>query len=98
MDLIRNCLALGLVPLPRRRRGRSGGLAFNREPLDRLRFIARTLAHGFPVDAIGKLLGLDGSYRTCRDVYLVSQLTLAAMRASEVQSGEGPPTVRNSSS
>ena len=83
VGLIRNYLALGLVPPPRRRRGRPGGLAFHREHLDRLRFIARALALGFPVDAIGELLGLDGSYRTCGDVYLVTQRALAAMRASE---------------
>lgn len=84
VDVIRVYLSLGLVPQPRRRGGRTGGVAFHREHLDRLRFITRGLALGFSLDAIGRLLGTDGSYRTCGDVYLVAQRTLAALRALEI--------------
>jgi DNA-binding transcriptional MerR regulator len=83
-DVISDYLARGPVPPPRRRRGRSVGFAFHREHLDRLRFITRGLALGFSLDAIGELLGIDGSYRTCGDVYGMAQRTLAATRTSEI--------------
>jgi DNA-binding transcriptional MerR regulator len=73
VDVIRDYLARGLVPPPRRRRGRSVGLAFHREHLDRLQFITKGIALGFSLDAIGELLGIDGSYRTCGDVYGMAQ-------------------------
>ena len=85
VDVIRVYLAIGLVPQPRRRRSRPGDLAFHREHFDRLRFISRSLALGFSFDAIGELLGIDGGYRTCGDVYRVAQRTLAATRALEIE-------------
>jgi MerR family mercuric resistance operon transcriptional regulator len=79
VDSIRNYEALGLLPKPRRRRGRSGDVAYHGEHLERLRFIRRALAHGFTLDLIGELLG---AYRTCGDVYLITQRALAAIRAA----------------
>jgi len=79
-DVIRVYLALGLVPQPRRGTGRGGDLGFHREHVDRLRFIARAFALGFSLDAIRRLLGTDGGHRTCGDVYLVTQRTLATSR------------------
>lgn len=88
VKVVREYIAAGLVPEPRRRPGRSGDKAFHREHLDRLRFITRAIALGFSLEAIRELLGVDGGYRTCGDVYRVAQRTLAEIRAH----GMEPPS------
>ena len=85
VEVIRDYLAAGLVPPPRRRRGRSGDKAFHREHLDRLRFITRGLALGFSLEAIRELLGVEGAYRNCGDVYRLAQRTLADIRARQTE-------------
>lgn len=85
VQVIREYVAAGLVPAPRRRRGRADDSAFHREHLDRLRFITRALALGFSLEAIRELLGVDGGYRTCGDAYRLAQRTLAEMRALGVE-------------
>jgi MerR family mercuric resistance operon transcriptional regulator len=89
VEVIRDYVAAGLVPPPRRRRGRSGDKAFHREHLDRLRFTTRGLALGFSLDAIRELLGVEGAYRNCGDVYRLAQRTLAEIRAMDAE----PPSV-----
>lgn len=83
--VIREYLAAGLVPPARRRRGRSGDKAFHREHLDRLRFITRARALGFSLQAIQELLGTEGSYRNCGDVYRLTQRMLAEFAARDSQ-------------
>ena len=85
VQVIREYVRTGLVPEPRRRRGRSGDKAFHREHLDRLRFISRALALGFSLETIRELLGIDGGYRTCGDAYRLTLRTLAEIRALGVE-------------
>jgi MerR family mercuric resistance operon transcriptional regulator len=84
VESIRSYEALGLLPRPRRRRGRSGDVAYHGEHLERLWIIRRALALGFTLPAIGDLLGVKGQYRTCGDVYVIAQRTLDAIRESGV--------------
>lgn len=58
----------GLLQPPRRRRSRSGDVAFHNEHVDRLRFIQRALAVGYSLDDIARLVD-DHALVTCRDVY-----------------------------
>ena len=50
VDEVRAYRAGGLLQAPRRRRSRSGDLAFHAEHVDRLRFIQRALAYGFSAE------------------------------------------------
>jgi len=77
----------GLLPPPRRRVGRSGNVAYHQEHLDRLRFIGRALALGFPLNAVGELLGVNGVPPTCADIYRIGRRRVDALRAS----GEASP-------
>lgn len=82
VESIRSYEALGLLPKPRRRRGRSGDVAYHGEHLDRLWTIRRALALGFSLTAIGDLLGVQGQHRTCGDIYVIARRTLDSIRAS----------------
>jgi DNA-binding transcriptional MerR regulator len=57
-----------LLQPPRRRRSRSGDVAFHGEHVERLRFIRRALAVGYSLDDIGRLVD-PNALVTCRDVY-----------------------------
>jgi DNA-binding transcriptional MerR regulator len=65
---IRHYADRGLLQPPRRRRSRSGDLAFHREHVERLRFIQRALAVGYSLDDIRRLVD-PHALVTCRDVY-----------------------------
>ena len=71
---------MGLLPKPRRQRGRSGISAYHREHRERLTFIQRATELGFSLEATGELLGLTGGLRTCGDVYQVAERQLAEIR------------------
>ena len=71
---VRFYLQRGLLPGPRRRRGRSGDVAFHEEHVARLRFIARALAHGFTHDDIASFV--DPRLLTCADVYRIAEKRL----------------------
>jgi DNA-binding transcriptional MerR regulator len=58
----------GLLQPPRRRRSRSGDVAFHNEHVERLRFIQRALAVGYSMDDIRRLVD-PHALVTCRDVY-----------------------------
>lgn len=84
VESIRSYQALGLLPRPRRRLGRSGDVAYHGEHLERLWVIRRAQALGFTLAAIADLLGVNGQYRTCGDVYVIAQRTLDALRESGI--------------
>jgi DNA-binding transcriptional MerR regulator len=65
---IRHYADLGLLQPPRRRRSRSGDIAFHREHVERLRFIQRARAVGYSLDDIRRLVD-PHALVTCRDVY-----------------------------
>jgi DNA-binding transcriptional MerR regulator len=67
--------------------GRSGNVAYHQEHLNRLRFISRALALGFPLDTVGELLGASGVLPTCADVYRIGCRRVEALRAN----GEASP-------
>jgi DNA-binding transcriptional MerR regulator len=62
--------------------GRSGDVAYHREHLDRLRFISRALAVGFPLNTVGELLGADGVRPTCADIYRIARRRVELLRAN----------------
>lgn len=66
---VRSYEEMGLLPKPRRRRGRSGDFAYHQEHLDRLLFIRRALELGFPLEIVAELAGVKGGLQTCNDVY-----------------------------
>jgi DNA-binding transcriptional MerR regulator len=67
-----------LLHEPRRRRGRSGDDAYYQDHVDRLKFIARALAHGFAFDDIRSLV--DPDFLTCGDVYRVAEKRLQNLK------------------
>ena len=71
---------IGLLPRPRRRRGRSDDAAYHQEHFDRLMFIERSLALGFSFEAIADLAGVKGGLQTCNDVYQIAERRLAEVR------------------
>jgi MerR family copper efflux transcriptional regulator len=71
---------MGLLPRPRRRRGRTDDAAYHQEHFDRLMFIERALALGFSFEAIGRLAGVNGGLQTCNDVYQIAERRLAEVR------------------
>jgi MerR family mercuric resistance operon transcriptional regulator len=71
---------MGLLPKPRRRRGRSGGAAYHQEHFDRLAFIKRARDLGFPLETIADLAGVNGGLQTCNDIYHIVQRHLAGLR------------------
>ena len=78
--LARSYEEMGLIPRPRRRRGRSGDAAYHQEHLDRLLFIRRALELGFSLEAIAQLAGVKGGLQTCNDVYQIADRHLADVR------------------
>ena len=72
-----------LLPPPRRRRGRSGDVAYHQEHVDRLLFISRALAYGFSFNDIAGLVGQN--LLTCADVY-----RLAGKRVEKLKRLMGP--------
>ena len=78
--LVRSYEEMGLLPRPRRRRGRSGDAAYHQEHLDRLLFIRRALEFGFSLEAIAELAGVKGGLQTCNDVYQIADGHLADLR------------------
>jgi MerR family transcriptional regulator, mercuric resistance operon regulatory protein len=80
VETIRSYERRGLLPKPRRRRGRSGDAAYHQEHLERLTFIGRAVELGFSLEAVGELLGLTGGLRTCGDVYTVAERQLSDIR------------------
>ena len=71
---------MGLLPRPRRRRGRSDDAAYHQEHYDRLMFIERALGLGFSFEAIGDLTGIKGGLQTCNDIYQIAERRLAEVR------------------
>ncbi len=78
--LVRSYEDMGLLPRPRRRRGRSGDAAYHQEHLDRLLFIKRALEFGFSLDSIADLAGVKGGLQTCNDVYQIADRHLSELR------------------
>jgi MerR family mercuric resistance operon transcriptional regulator len=78
--VVRSYEEMGLLPRPRRRRGRSGDAAYHQEHLDRLLFIRRALEFGFPLSAIAELAGVSGGLQTCNDVYRIADRHLSDIR------------------
>ena len=74
----------GLLQRPRRRRGRSGDLAYHREHVERLRFIQRALGLGYSLDDIAGLIDPDALV-TCRDVYDATVRCVQQLQAQEPQ-------------
>lgn len=72
----------GLLPKPRRRRGRSGDPAYHQEHLDRVIFIRRAREIGFSFQAIADLTGASGGLLTCNDAYRIAERQLAEIRCS----------------
>jgi MerR family mercuric resistance operon transcriptional regulator len=77
---VRSYEEMGLLPKPRRRRGRSGDAAYHQEHLDRLMFIRRALDLGFPLETIADLAGVEGGLQTCGDVARIAEQHLASLR------------------
>lgn len=71
---------MGLLPRPRRRRGRTDDAAYHQEHFDRLMLIERALALGFSFEAIGELTGVKGGLQTCNDIYQIAERRLAEVR------------------
>jgi DNA-binding transcriptional MerR regulator len=71
---------MGLLPKPRRRRGRPGDYAYHQEHLDRLMFVRRALEMGFSLEAIAELTGVRGGLRTCNDVARIAENQVADIR------------------
>jgi MerR family mercuric resistance operon transcriptional regulator len=69
----------GLLPEPRRRRGRSDDAAYHQEHLDRLIFIRRARELGFTLETVAVLAGLRGGLVTCNDVYHIVERHLAEL-------------------
>jgi MerR family mercuric resistance operon transcriptional regulator len=78
--LVRSYEEMGLLPRPRRRRGRSGDSAYHQEHLDRLLFIRRALEFGFPIETIAELAGVKGGLQTCNDIYQLADRHLSDLR------------------
>jgi DNA-binding transcriptional MerR regulator len=74
-----------LLQAPRRRRSRSGDVAFHREHVDRLRFIQRALAVGYSLEDIGRLVD-PHALVTCRDVYETTAQRARAQQADDPRS------------
>ena len=81
IEEVRSHFDRGLLPPPRRMRGRSGDTAFHREHLDRLLFINRSLACGFTLADISELVD-PGALRTCGDVFALTERRLVQIRES----------------
>jgi DNA-binding transcriptional MerR regulator len=81
---VKRCRDLGLLPSPRRRRGRTDDRGFHREHVDRLRFIARALEHGFLPDAVARLFKPD-TLLTCNDVYNIASEQLERVRRDKAR-------------
>jgi MerR family transcriptional regulator, mercuric resistance operon regulatory protein len=77
---IRSYEEMGLLPKPRRGRGRPGDCAYHQEHLDRLAFVRRALELGFSLGAIAELAGARGGLRTCNDVYRIAERQLVDIR------------------
>ena len=92
---VRSYEEMGLLPRPRRRRGRSGDFAYHQEHLDRLLFIRRALDLGFPIETVAELAGAKGGLQTCNDVYQVAERHLADLRERIAQLQRAEATVVN---
>jgi MerR family mercuric resistance operon transcriptional regulator len=77
---IRSYEKMGLLPKPRRRRGRPGEDAYHQEHLDRLRFVRRALEMGFSLKTTAELADVRGGLRTCNDVYRIAERQLVDIR------------------
>ena len=86
---------MGLLPRPRRSRGRSGDSAYHREHFERLAFIKRALDLGFPPETIAELVGVNGGLRTCNDIYQIVQRHLAGLRQGTDQPTAVETTLKN---
>jgi MerR family mercuric resistance operon transcriptional regulator len=73
---------MGLLQPPRRRRGRSGEVAFHQEHVDRLRFIGRALGYSFTLEDIEGLVDRTALV-TCGDVYNLATRRLQQMREAQ---------------
>lgn len=82
---IRSYEEKGLLPKPRRRRGRSGDPAYHQEHLERVIFIRRAREIGFSFQAIADLTGASGGLLTCNDAYRIAERQLADIRRSIVE-------------
>jgi MerR family mercuric resistance operon transcriptional regulator len=71
---------VGLLPKPRRRRGRTGDAAYHQEHLERLVFIRRAVDLGFSLEDIAELAGLKGGLQTSNDVYQIVERHRAGLR------------------
>jgi DNA-binding transcriptional MerR regulator len=80
---------IGLLPPPRRRRGRSGDFAFHAEHVERLRFIRRAIAFGFFLEDIQRFVD-ETNLVTCNDVY---HIALHRLREYRIARGSEYPTV-----
>jgi DNA-binding transcriptional MerR regulator len=80
----------GLLPPPRRRPSRSGGVAFHREHLERLHAVGRGISLGFALDELQVILGA-GSLLTCNDIYAITQSAVQRLRSEGL--GETAPIV-----
>jgi MerR family copper efflux transcriptional regulator len=79
VDQVRFYRDQGLLPPPKRLRGRTDDVGFVAEHLDRLRFIQRALLCGFSVDDIAVLVDAQ-ALLTCNDVYRMSHARLEELR------------------
>ena len=79
-ETIRYYESIGLLPAPARRA--NGYREYDARHRDRLRFIARARALGFPLEEIRSLLELaDGGVADCATVQRITAAHLAAIRA-----------------
>lgn len=77
---IRSYEEMGLVPKPRRGRGRGGYQGYHQEHLDRVMFIRRALEAGFSLKAMSDLIGMADGRGTCDDVYQIAERELVSIR------------------
>lgn len=77
---IRSYEERGLVPRPRRGRGRGGYHGYHQEHLDRVMFIRRALEAGFSLEAMSDLIGVAEGQGTCDDVYRIAERELVTVR------------------
>jgi MerR family mercuric resistance operon transcriptional regulator len=81
-NTVRVLLRCGLLQRPRRRRGRTGDVAFHEEHVERLAFIKRALGVGFHLDDIALLVD-PSRLITCGDVYALASRRLNEMRRTK---------------
>jgi MerR family mercuric resistance operon transcriptional regulator len=80
-ESIRTYQGAGLLPQPQRLESHHADATQRQRLLERLTFIWRAQKLGFSLEAIGRLLGLDGGLRTCDDIRRLTERHLAEVRA-----------------